>query len=274
MFNKIRKFKNLFESVGETPIKDENKYTQEMTKSFIDKLFFLDVVDTDVIVDFGCADAFILSKIRMLKPDIMLIGYDLDKNMLTNAKQNLNDDLSLLTDDWNEVLKTIKEFKKPMLLLSSVVHEVYSYSTTREVSKFWQLKVFSGDFHYVCIRDMIPNNEISKINNFDDDVKKVREKSEEYYLKSFENRWGDISSDYRTFIHYLLKYRYKDNWNREVLENYVPLSLGTLVSKIPKNYKVIFQENYIYSFFKKIVNEDFGIDIKGSTHLKMILVKS
>ena len=273
MSDKILGFKELLEAVGKTPIKDETTYSKEMTKSFIDKLFFIDQVDTDVIVDFGCADAFILSKIRMLKPDLFLIGYDLDKSMLSSAKDNLDDENSFLTDNWYEVLEKISTFQKPMLLLSSVIHEVYSYSTTKEVNNFWKNKVFSGKFKYVCIRDMIPTNQISRVTDFQQDVEIVRELSDKYYLESFEREWGDISKDYRTFIHYLLKYRYKDNWDRELLENYVPISLQTLMSKIPPSYKVEFQQSYLYSFFAKVVKEDFGIDIKGQTHLKMILEK-
>lgn len=274
MFTQIKKFSLIDEGVGETPIRDEAKYTKDMTKSFIDKLFFIDLVHADVIVDFGCADGFILSKIRMFRPDIMLIGYDLDKQMLQNAKQNLTDNLSLFTDDWNKVAKLVKEFKKPLLLLSSVIHEVYSYSNTRQVNKFWNTQVFSGLFHYIVIRDMIPTNEISRITDFEKDVEKVRALSDSYYLKTFEKQWGDISEDYRTFIHYLLKYKYKENWDRELLENYVPLSLQTLISKIPKSYKVVFQDAYIYSYLRKVVSEDFGVDIRQTTHLKIILEKS
>ncbi|MGA1049083.1 MAG: hypothetical protein ACO3UU_13830, partial [Minisyncoccia bacterium] len=41
-------------------------------------------------------------------------------------------------------------------------------------------------------------------------------------LISFEKVWGSIFKDYRNFIHFLLKYRYTDNWEREVNENYLP----------------------------------------------------
>lgn len=47
MFDKIQKISQLIEGVGQTPIRDEAKYTQEMTRSFIDKLFFIDVVDAE-----------------------------------------------------------------------------------------------------------------------------------------------------------------------------------------------------------------------------------
>ena len=77
------------ESVGHIPISDIESYIQGMELGYIDKLFFIDKITPDVIVDFGCADGTILSKVRLLNPNIKLIGYDLDKNMLSSAKSKL-----------------------------------------------------------------------------------------------------------------------------------------------------------------------------------------
>ena len=66
-------------------------------------------------------------------------------------------------------------------------------------------------------------------------VRKVKQKADKHYLNSFEDRWGVINDNYRTFIHYLLKYRYTDNWDREVNEDYLPVSLETVKSKVPNN---------------------------------------
>jgi hypothetical protein len=261
------------ESVGNLPISDESRYVNQMSRSYIDKLFFMDQVDADVIVDFGCADGFILSKIKMLKPDIMLVGYDVDENMIAKASSNIAAENLILTSDWKQVESIVKGYNKSLLLLSSVIHEVYSYSNTKAVKDFWENKVFGGLFTYICIRDMIPSRKIYRVGDFQEDVKKIKDSTDEYYLKSFEERWGKISSNYGTFIHFLLKYRYKENWDREVEENYVPLSLETLYNKIPSNYKIILEDNYIYSYLQQIVKEDFGITIRQATHTKMILRK-
>jgi len=87
---------------------------------------------------------------------------------------------------------------------------------------------------------MIPSVELEKeeISQFKDDVKKVRRKTDQEYLNSFESKWGSINDSYRTFMHYLLKYRYKNNWKREVNENYLPVSLETVKTKIPKTNKI------------------------------------
>lgn len=264
---------SIFEAVGDKPIQNQEQYTQQMKQSIFDKLFFLELCDCDCIVDFGCADAFVLSQIRILRPNLMLIGYDLDDSMLDKAKSNLNDQNSLVTSDWSVVESVIQKYKKPLLLLSSVIHEVYSYSSPNTISNFWKKQVFSGKFHFICIRDMIPDGNISKIKDFDEDVSKIISNTEPQYLKSFEEKWGLISQSYRVMLHFLLKYRYKDNWKREVEENYLPISLQTLNQKIPTTYKKVYESNYIYDYLKQIIKQDFDITINGSTHTKMILEK-
>jgi SAM-dependent methyltransferase len=258
------------EAVGSKPINDEGSYVSQMGKAFIDKLFFMDKVDADLIVDFGCADGFILSKIAMLKPGTKLVGYDLDKGMLAKARENLGDQV-ILTSDWDEVEGIASISNRPLLLLSSVIHEVYSYSTTRDIQRFWRDQVFGGSFKWICIRDMIPSGDLVSEEDFTSDVEKVKSIVDPRYIKSFENKWGPLSDNYRTFIHFLLKYRYVENWEREVEENYVPITLRTLKSKMSSSYMVAYENSYIYDFFQMQVRQDLGIEIKQTTHTKMII---
>jgi hypothetical protein len=273
----IISWKKFFENVGKIGISDIHAYIEGMELSSEDKLFFLNNIVPDVIVDFGCADGTILSKIKRIKPSIRLVGYDMDKQMIIKARSRFSDD-TVITDSWKEVTKIVSEYKNPTLVLSSVIHEVYSYSTTKVVKKFWDNQVFGGSFKYICIRDMIPSVEMDRqvhkgINSEDfmDDVRKIRMKANTYYLESFEDIWGSISNSYRTLIHFLLKYKYTDNWNREVNENYVPITLETLYKKIPNNYSILTKENYILPNLEEQVKKDFDIDIIHTTHTKMII---
>lgn len=268
----IKLFQKYLESVGEHTISDVDKYTTQMAAGYIDKLFFLDKLkNIDCIVDFGCANGFILSKIQEMRPDIKLIGYDLDKGMLEKAKEVLSD--AILTDDWNTVKESIRGYKNAALCLSSVIHEVYSYSYSSNIKKFWEQQVFGSNFKYVCIRDMIPSVEVGKAewSTFKEDIKKVNKKANKKLLFSFENRWGMIDDNYRTFLHFLLKYKYVENWTREVNENYLPVSLEWMKTKIPSNYHITYEEDFILSYLQEEVSKDFDIEIKHSTHTKMII---
>ena len=261
--------------VGEKPISNLQSYIDGMNYSMEDKLFFTDKIDFDVIVDFGCAEGTFLEELSKIKPNVKLIGYDLDDEMLSKAKSRLGKK-ALFTNNWYDAVKYTSSFRNPLLNLSSVIHEVYSYSSPNVISQFWNSQVFGGDFKYITIRDMIPSLEIDKqeISHFKDDVRKVRSKTDRFYLDSFEKKWGTISNNYRTFVHYLMKYRYTENWDREVNENYLPVSLETVKSKIPGDYKIIYEEDFLLQFLKDQVKKDFNVELTHSTHTKMILKKT
>lgn len=276
MFMNILKWHQFNEElVGYVAISDFQSYIDGMGTTYVDKLFFLNIIEPDVIVDFGCANGFILSKIKEARPNVKLIGYDLDETMLNQA-QSLLGNKALLTDSWSDVREELKKYNKPALVLSSVIHEVYSYSNSNTIKKFWDDQVFGGDFKWIAIRDMIPSVEIHKqeVSKFKEDVEKIRKSADPQYLSSFEEKWGTIDDNYRTLVHYLLKYRFTDNWDREVKENYLPVSLETLYKKIPSNYKIVYESNFILPYLQQKVKEDFDIEIKQTTHTKMVIVNT
>jgi len=262
----------LEELVGEKPIYDLQSYIDGMSLSMQDKLFFANKLNFDVIVDFGCADGTFLESLMRSNPNVKIIGYDLDDTMLDQARKRLGNK-ALLTSDWDEAIRAISHHKNPLLNLSSVIHEVYSYSSGSVIKKFWDEQVFGDDFKWITIRDMIPSLEIGREERtmFKDDIKKVRNKTDKFYLNSFEERWGSINDNYRTFIHYLLKYRYTDNWEREVNEDYLPVSLETVKTKIPNNYKIVYEQDFLLNFLKQQVKKDFNVQLTHSTHTKMII---
>lgn len=262
----------LEELVGEKPISNYDQYISDMNTTMSDKLFFVDEIKFDVIVDFGCADGTFLQSISKIRPNVKIIGYDLDSTMLGIAKGKLPKN-AILTDSWETVIKEISGFKNPLLNLSSVIHEVYSYSNSLTINKFWNSQVFGGNFRYITIRDMIPSVVLTRneITNFKQDAKKLRRMADKESLLSFEETWGSINADYRNFVHFLLKYKYKDNWEREVNENYLPITLETLKSKIPSGYSLIYEENFVLPYLKSEVKKDFNIILTHPTHTKIII---
>lgn len=265
---KINNFKDfLYEfTLTSTPIANVEAYINGMNKGIQDKLFFLNKINIKTLVDFGCADGTLLNEIHKIYPDIELIGYDIDETMMQISRERYPD--INFYSDWNQVIEKVKG-DDTALLLSSVIHEVYSYGTSSEIRNFWKNQAFNNKFKYLIIRDMIPSTSFDKMNIID--IKKIKEKSDSKYLKDFENHWGDISTSFRVLLHWLLKYRYVINWKREVKENYLPVSLETLKKKIPSNWKIIFEDHYTYYFLKNQIKKDFDIDLEEPTHLKMII---
>ena len=91
-------------------------------------------------------------------------------------------------------------------------------------------------------------------------------------LDEFENEWGSISNN-RNMIHFLLKYRWKVNWKREVHENYFPISSNLLIQMFNDGFNVDYFERFRVPFLDKCLKEDYNIELTDYTHIKAIFTK-
>lgn len=245
-------------------LSDINKYVQRMEKSLLDKMFFMDKLFDPIenILDFGCANGVLIRALSYLFPEHNYIGYDISEEMIDLAK-NIVPEATFISD-WNDI-KVSPE--STVLNISSTLHEVYSYGTEESVDEFWD-RVFNSGFKYIAIRDMMLSDKIKLMSN-EYDVKKARTLFPEK-LSEYESLWGPVNIRFN-LIHYLLKYRYTENWDREVRENYLPVTVETLLSKIPSNYEIVYQEHYTLPFVKQQIKKDCGIQLEDSTHFKLLL---
>jgi len=220
-------------------IKDVDGYLLRMQKTVYDKLFFVDKIfePIDYIVDFGCANGELIKNLQPLLPNINFVGYDLSEEMINAACENVPG--VKFSSSWDNI--KIKN-SRALLNISSTIHEVYSYSTDNQIHEFWD-RVFNSDFKYVAIRDMCVSKSDDTLVE-EGDMRLLRS-NKDYYtqLLSFEKEWGTIEK-YREFIHFLLKYTYLQNWDREVVENYLPIYLEDLLKLIPDYYEIIYMEHY------------------------------
>lgn len=250
------------------------QYNSSMRKSLLDKIFFMDKIDSEIFVDYGCADGSLLNFLNTLFPEHTYLGFDIDDKMIDLAKERCPEGITL-SSNWNELDAIIQNFekqgKKVTLILSSIIHEVYSYGTGTDIKVFWE-RVFNTGFDYIVIRDMMASKSIEKTTDMNDYIKILRS-SNKQMLYEFETYWGTLESN-KNLLHYLLKYRYTENWNREVKENYLPIFREELLSYIPPNYTVELHEHYVLPFLKNKVQSDFAISLKDNTHIKLILKKN
>lgn len=256
-------------SLGDSPIGDIHAYNKGMSLGIGDKAFFMKRIKPDFILDFGCADGALIQYIRQAYPDVQCAGYDISPAMERHFKEN-NPGVPFFSN-WNEAKNYSSKFHNSCILLSSVIHEVYTYSNSKQISKFWE-DIFNSDFEYIVIRDTIPKG-IDAVKDFKRDVAKVKKEVEPNLLADYERRWGTLESSYRNFVRFLMVYRYKDNWARESFENYMPLTYNTLIRKIPNDYKVIYDKSFKYGPVAKDISKQYDIPIRKDTHLKMILRK-
>lgn len=248
----------------QTKLANIDVYTARMQKSMYDKLFFVDKIfePIDVVVDFGCADGTLIQGVQMYWPECKYIGYDSSEEMIAFAKKK-NQNAEFYSN-WNNVRCN---FENGLLNLSSVVHEVYSYGAGCDIRQFWD-RVFDSGFKYICIRDMAVSKNIHQDEGILHKVLSVNQEQ----VRDFEDVWGAIE-DPKNLYHYLLKYRYVENWEREKREDYLPLSFEEFVSIVPDSYEIKFVEHYRLPFLVDRVKKDFNIVMSEPTHVKMILKK-
>lgn len=247
-------------------VTDLTGYINRMEKSLLDKMFFMDKLfdPIETILDFGCANGVLIRALSFLFPEHKYVGYDISREMIDLAKQTVPD--ADFYDTWDDMQIS---FENTALNISSTLHEVYSYGTEESVNEFWD-RVFNSGFKYIAIRDMMLSNEIKLMSDIED-VNSARKLFPEK-LAEYESLWGPITIRFN-LIHYLLKYRYTENWDREVRENYLPVTKEELLSRIPDNYEIIYKEHYTLPFIKQQIQKDSGINLNDFTHFKLLLKK-
>lgn len=253
-------------------IADLGVYNSRMSKGIMDKLFFVDKIDPDVIVDFGSADGLLIEHLLPWFPEAHFIGYDHSPKMVTAGQARLADHKRVwFTDDWEKV--ETENTLRQAVVLSSIIHEVYHYQEPHEVDAFWQ-QIFESGFQFIVLRDMIPSRSVDRSADINDVSRVYRKFLHTPQLQDFENIWGSIEGN-RNLTHFLLKYKYRTpNWDREVKENYLPLYREDLLAMVPENYHVVYHEHYVLPYIKRMVRDELGIELKDPTHLKIILERT
>lgn len=250
-----------------TAIANIQAYNNAMRKSMFDKLFFLaDTKDCHSYLDYGCADGTMLKMLSETIPETKLFGYDINAEQIGLAAKRVPQANTSIS--WDSLF-TVMEPRETAVICSSLIHEVYAYGDQESIDIFWR-NVFRNEFQYVIIRDMSVSESVARQT---DSVTyaKVVGNSDYNKLKEFESVYGSIS-DNKNLIHWLLKHRYTDNWNRELNENYLCLSHEKLLMILANyNYEIISYEHYILPFLRKEVRNTFKIDLQDNTHTKIVL---
>ena len=243
------------------------KYNNDMAKSLGDKIFFLGYIkeeDIKAIVDFGCADGTLL---KAMPETWAKIGVDNNPEM---RSARLKNDIVTV-----ENLDGINPKVPSLLNMSSVIHEVYSYLSDNEIAHFWD-RVFAAGLEYISIGDMmLSENTVRPADAIAADIFYINGKFNNQYANSFLEEWINpyLEIDQADLLHYLLKYKYTDNWARENAECYIPISIEQLKALIPDTYEIVYEEEYVLPFLKEQVKKDFGYEIKDNTHIKLLLKK-
>lgn len=248
-----------------TPIKNIDVYNAGMRKSMLDKIWWLDKIDDgiDIILDYGCADGALLSMVYEMNHDMVLIGYDFNAEMIKLAQNNLPNG-NFFNNYANANIFALKDHT--VLVASSVFHEIENYS--RDVTTEYE-RIFNNGYKYIAIRDMFMSEKSRGISD-QLTVAKVRQQFPYEKIQEFETHIGSL--DYNeNLLQFFLTYRYKENWDREVRENYFPHTIEEFLHKIPDWYEVVHFDHYTLPFVREQVWKDFGVQLNEPTHGKILL---
>lgn len=272
-------------------IPNQDKYITGMEKSILDKALFMSHIDADIIIDFGCANGALIKFLSTLFPDKYFIGYDISYQMIMKAKSNMGNKRRLnvyFESNWEEVMKLVEELTtryhryKTCLVCSSVLHEVYSYSTKEEIDVFWD-RFWNSRFDYIAVRDMYrcPNYMVSIEYDKARGLMGLSSYSNRYLRQynDFVYEWGELKT-INDYHHFFLKYFYYENWRRELKENYLPDDerirnmVSTRIFRTKDDiYSAIFDIKYTLPYIKTKVEKDFNIKVLYPTHYQKIFMR-
>lgn len=273
----------------ETVIKNLEIYNIRMDKSIEDKLWFLgqpEIKDVDVFVDFGCANGNMLRHMYYQDPGKVYIGYDNNTEMLSIAKEYCkNTGIKFIYNFENirEYINREHPGKKVCLILSSVLHEVYSYTLAGAgIDEFWKNIKEDLNPDYIVIRDMTwgfdrekhtYNKEKLKMLDYYKITKLANQDQIRDFKKVIGRKFKSGLVGLKDITHFLLKYKYVENWDREVQENYLSYEVIDVLSELRDKYKLTYYKFYCLPYLHEQFMKDFGIDFTCYTHYNLLLKK-
>ena len=256
-------------------IENYQVYNDRMRQSMWDKAFFMDKIPgTVLLIDYGCADGSLIQFLQELFSDMLFIGFDIDPVMIEAARNRQ------IRNAWffaapSEVQEKIRELRVPpsgiAINYSSVLHEVFHYG--------YDLKTFTAFIRtispqYLVVRDMMYLSGNPDAAVPEKAVRSVRSVLPARQIRDFENIWGPITLR-KNLIHFLLKYNYTENWERECAENYFSYTQDQLMQVLnPEGkYRCILFFRYLLPWIRYNLEKKFSIDPGNelTTHYAMIL---
>jgi len=258
-------------------MKNLDIYTEEMKKSLWDKAFFMDkIIGVKCVIDFGCADASLICMLREIFPTMDFYGFDINEDLLKRARENMHENVSdrkfiYAGDEVNALIADVLSRHDPKEIsinFSCVLHEVFSSSpcgqdTIRRLVRALEPK-------YITVRDMF----YPACDYTDDYINRLKkhENVEDEYIRQFQEKYGSLYNT-RNFLHFLMKYQWKDNgWEEELEEDYFSWDVKTLLGLFePYNYKLIYANRYLLPFYAdKWDYLDFD-PMRDTTHIQLVI---
>ncbi len=256
-------------------------YLDRMSKPLQEKLKVAKYISksTKSVLDVGCADGTVTLALADMFPNINFLGIDLDQDFIDIANQKVEERENVRFECVYLREKLADEERYDVVLFCSVLHEFFSYgegisSVVKALSDARELLNTGGE---IVIRDMLLYSYAEKSDLWLEEIlKKVRKPELLPQIDDFEKYFGKLNS-IKQVNHFLLKYMYTDNWQREVKENYTPVNF----EKYDQIFEILgmtvgFQRSSTIPYLKSKWQTDFGFsddELEGFRSTGIIVAK-
>lgn len=247
-------------------IKNQEVYVSRMNTTLVDKCWWLEQVPEDIhtIIDFGCAEGDLYYMIKALgTKSYQYIGIDNNTEMVKKCTEK-----GLICVGSMEEAIGLFNPNHTLLVMNSVVHEILHYGWSTDFTH-----LFRHGIKCVAIRDMVVEHTITE--NYNEIIDTILNSK---YRKQFEEVDRIAKTKFEGLYvvpvkEFLLKYRYKENWERESNEQYLWAWPELVIhTDIPYNYDITYMSYFNIPFIRNQIKQDFGFDYDKMTHCKMFLI--
>lgn len=217
-------------AAGDHLLNDREGYLQRLAAGLHDKLRVARYLPADAsnVLDVGCADGALTIALAASHPTLHFLGIDLDEGFIAQAQEQARraalPNVAFRRSYLRDLLAEPTRFD--CVVFASVLHEFWTYgegisSVLKALADAHELLNAGGT---TIIRDMILEAYAGQATLHVASIRaKVQASAHAPVLAAFEIYWG-AATNLATINHFLLKYRYQENWERELPEHYVPVT--------------------------------------------------
>ena len=260
-----------------TPILSYDTYCDGLARSITDKCWWIDKLDDtiDTVVDLGCGEGSVIQMVGETCRFRRLIGVE------------PNDELRRRASDKNpdaEFVKNLGElYSIPQIdggvavcVINSVCHEILTYEGAIAFHNLL-LELDKIGFKYIAIRDMcMPDRGFDRMDLFSNDnlPKWIMEEWIDFRIEWEKNPIYRNYTYKQALLEFLLKYNYRDNWEREKAERYLWYWHNSAEVYLGADYYIDYNSTFSIPQQQRRIRRDFGVDVAQlHTHRKMLFTR-
>lgn len=214
-----------------------------------------------IILDYGCGAGDVIQAASDMRPDLTFVGFDYSRTAIEHAvSKNIAE--AYFTSDEGYALRAMRLGQPKVLYMSSLIHELVSMKGKGGLIDLYDK---ASGFDMVMIRDMGDSYPEGMLED---------EAPDNLFgtgaLRDFQERWGPCTNA-RNVAHLMLKARYLDNWEAEMLENYFAMSADENLI-LAKSYfpDVRLFEKETPPFLADAFMREYGRLPKTTTHFRLV----